>query len=291
MNTYGLDPLELERRTRLAQKQTRDFEQSNNEWANHAQNIKNDNASLIDKLNYNVYMVERYQDLANEAGVMLITANKGNTVAGFTNSPAQEMELLIAQLLKISHLVSDPHEYWNHRAKAVANLSVSEKKEVNLMLLCRMEWIDWGLQVDVLAKFGAAVTEAFLNGNNNQIRNRELLSYYTQTSKEYHVLRDKAMDPNQGVTIRADFESTRYNYWKNKVRYKHFSDGTVCPNAKLTLEADPDITLDSHLIGGIIAEKFGINIRTLKKDVCFIPYLAHKISNGLENENLSYHYI
>ena len=129
-SNWALDPLEAQRRTNLANKRSNELKEANSEWVNHATNLEKNNAILVEKLNYSAALVERYQDLANTAGNKLIALSKGNTIIGFTNAPGQELEVLTATLLEISHLVGDPHEYWIHRAKAISDLTEKQMKEI-----------------------------------------------------------------------------------------------------------------------------------------------------------------
>jgi hypothetical protein len=282
-SNYGLDPLEAQRRTNLATKRSRQATRDKDAWKEHAHGLGNENLSLTQKLAYSEALVERYRYLAAFDGQRLLEATQGITVSGYTNNPAHELEICIAEQLNITDLITDPHEYTNARADIIKTLTPEQKKTINLKLLCRMEWIDWCLHADVLAKFGAEVTDAFINPTetNKLLRNKKMLSFYTKASKEYHALRELAMDPVTGEGVRAEFEDKRFNFWKDKIQYKYWDDGVICPNTDLTLAKHPDISLDSHLIAGQIAELFEINIHTLKKDICFRATLAQCIPHGL----------
>ena len=283
-SNYGLDPLEALRRTRLANKRSR-------EVAQHAEDLRYRNDTLSNRLDYRAAMIERYQDLARTTGGYIIDLSHGNTVTGFTNSSETELEMLAAHLLGITDLFCDPHQYWKQKYKIVKALSEKQHKAINLRMLCRMEWMEWCQQVDVLAKFGAAVIDAFIHKNNEHIRSKALLCFFTKASERYHSLRTQAMNLRTGDKIRAEFESTRYDFWKDTIRFKRHDDGVICPNANLTLEANPDISLDNYLIGGQITHEFGINIRTLRKDVCFKTELSHSRSSGIKDWNLGCCYV
>jgi len=286
-SNYGLDQWEVLRRQRLQNSKS-------NQANRNARNSEAHASSLENKLRVANDYKDWYEMLLGEAGTRLCKASTGITVAGFTNNPAFEIEHLIGELLGISDFViSDPIRYCKRRDEIITSLTDVQKKDVNLKLLCRMEWIDWCLQVDVLAKFGAEVTNAFINPNddNKILRNKSMLSFYTKASKEYHTLRELAMNPDKGESIRAQFEQGRYDFWKNKIQYKHFEGGYVLPSSDLTIEAHPDISLDSHLIAGQIIERFEINIGTLKKGVCYRTRLAQSIPNGMQDGNIGRWYI
>ncbi len=286
-SNYGLDQWEVLRRQRLQNSKS-------NQANRNARNSEAHANSLENKLRVANDYKDWYEMLLGEAGTRLINASTGITIAGYTNNPAFEIEHLIGELLGISLFVgSDPIHYCKRRDEIITSLTDAQKKDINLKLMCRMEWIDWCLQVDVLAKFGAEVTDAFINPNddNKILRNKSMLSFYTNASKEYHALREQAMNSDKGESIRTQFEQGRYDFWKNKIQYKYWDDGTICPNADLTLEAHPEISLDSHLIAGQIAERFEVNIGTLKQDVCYRPYLTQLLKDGLGNGDMSSHYI
>lgn len=219
-------------------------------------------------------------DYAKDNGLKLKELSQGNTVAGYTNNIVVELlqyrQFLAAKACNINVVAFVGMPFGVHYDSEFKNvdeqremLSDAQRKEINLKMFCRIEWYDWCMHADVLAKFGAILAHAFLNPSkdNAHIRSRPLIEFFNEESRVYHSTRDKAMNPQFGNGVRNDFEKARFNYWVNRMAYDYPNSGhrPPCPNTQDILAINPNQRLDLHLPAGRIAEKIGINIETGEK--------------------------
>ena len=232
---------------------------------------------------------------ADEAGQV---AGRGVVVAGYTNNMA--MELLRLRFQLFAALTDGSWSYAGlafgnlpSRVEQAKRLTPENRRYINLRLLCRMEWFDWCLHNDVMAKFGALVTNAFINPTpeNAHLRGRRLLEAFGKESTEYHALRDRAMNYEESEAIRDAFEEERYNYWHSRIVFGvNEKDGTPFPSSAETRKKNPDQRFDLHLPAGRLARDFGVNIATGEKADCFRPYTAADIVTGYGKSDASFWY-
>lgn len=271
-------------------------------WANNRANAAQAEAARERQYSHSVAedrnrVIHKYNDLVYEYDALLDKKNlwealardnahdnrlasQGNTVAGYTNNLAQELNIFKGELLH--HFYTNAHPdtklalptgYNPKRAEAYGQMSMEHRKYINLRVMCRAEWYDWCLHVDVLAKASQAVVNAMMapSDENTAIRNRGYLTDLKHESEMYHRMRDEAMDENKGVAIRDRFETERMAFWKDKVRYYIDTEdrNIPIPKTNLTAEANPGIHFDLHLPAGRLTKKWGIDIITGKPANCF----------------------
>lgn len=207
-------------------------------------------------------------------------ASEGNTVAGYTNNLAQELCILKFDLM---------HEFWAHshpntklalpysglpeRYETYKQMSMEHRKYINLRMMCRAEWYDWCMHIEVLAKASQAVVKAMMNPTpeNASLRNRAYLVDLNREIDAYHDLRNRAMDVTQGVKLRDLFEQERMGFWKDRIRYYIDTEDRNCPRPRTNeiREANPGIRFDLHLPAGRLTKNWGIDITTGKPARCF----------------------
>ena len=217
----------------------------------------------------------------------LLDASHGLAVAGFTNNLAQELMLYRAQLV-FAALGLDPNEERFQRIPAELRFGLQGKhtpesqgeralndgeiREINLRLLCRMEWYDWCLHDRVLSKAENLVLNALLNPSdaNAHLRDRAFCVALKGEVDTYHQLKDRAMtveDAHNGpnatsAIMRRQFEQERYRFWQqNRIQFGYY-EGKPFPSFKETRKVNPEVRFDLHLPAGRIARDFGINIET-----------------------------
>lgn len=286
--------------------------------ANAANALANENANIADR---NARIADRNADIANENGriarkrLKLLEAlrhehalwqayvhenakgnrlaSEGNTVAGYTNNLAQELCILKFDLM---------HEFWAHshpntklalpysglpeRYETYKQMSMEHRKYINLRMMCRAEWYDWCMHIEVLAKASQAVVKAMMNPTpeNASLRNRAYLVDLNREIDAYHDLRNRAMDVTQGVKLRDLFEQERMGFWKDRIRYYINTENRNCPVPKtdLTAQANPGIRFDLHLPAGRLTKNWGIDITTGKPAQCFRDNNAGGVYSGEE---------
>lgn len=258
-------------------------ERAANAWRDRANSLEKD---LYDERCAHMTMI----NLINENADANRLASGGNTVAGYTNNLAQEMMLLRNDLVHgyAGHLggnpgLAMPFGYSHGRHKALMSLTQEQRREINLRLMCRAEWYDWCMHVEVMSKFGMHVTAAFLNPapHNAHIRNRDLLERYQHESERYHRLRDRAKTLAEGEALRNQFEQERYQFWKPRIRYgNNPTSNCPFPSTEETRKAWPDIRFDLHLPAGRLAQAFGVNIETGEKARVYRERTAGAILGG-----------
>jgi hypothetical protein len=227
-----------------------------------------------------------------ESGGNAIGTN-GLTLAGYTNNLDREIQLVINHwVLHYAPLADECHRdryctyYLTEGQKfARSRLSVGHKKDINLRVLCRMEWFDWCMHNHVMVQ--AALALPHIKDMKLKLMARTQVRKYLNTYKQ-------AMDYSQSEKVRADFEELRYDYWRGKgnIQFEQDpKDGVWFPSTKATLAANPEARFDLHLPAGKIAEKFGINIETMEPAKRYRDKIAGSILGGLKNQNSSYLYI
>ncbi len=247
-------------------------------WKEHAWELEARNKeitanhnSLVNKYNHAINLLRD----ANEAGQV---ASRGVAVAGYTNNMALELLMLRFELMaglsdgNMSY-AGLPFGNHQHRVEQAKQITLDQRKFINLRLLCRMEWYDWCLHNDVMAKFGAMVMAALLNPTpeNAHLRGRRLLEAFGKESREYHALRDRAMNYEESEAIRDAFEEERYNYWNGRIAFgvQEDNNNAPYPSPTETRKRHPDQRFDLHLPAGRLARDFGINIETGAKADCY----------------------
>lgn len=222
-----------------------------------------------------------------------IYGSTGMTWSGYTNAPYHELRLYMMQM--VAEITGNqlaglqmPYGYWPVRQNSLASLTDAQRKEINLRLLCRMEWIDYGLHSSVMAKFGAMLVEALLSPTkeNAHLRTRGLNEAFVKEQKAYNAICEQAQDVTQGERVRAEFEAERYAFWKGKLRYSYI-DNKFQPSAIQTRKAIPDIRTDLHLPAGRLARDFGINIATGKPATCYSEWLATGVQSGSRDAKMA----
>lgn len=265
------------------------------QWKSYARQLENDLREWKDWGNSKEAQVAQLNAVINDNAAGNRLASTGITVAGFTNNLAQEMLLLRHNLVRQyagdgNHQdIALPFGQPGNRAAAYARLTMQQRKEINLRLLCRAEWYDWCLHTDALAKFGALLADAFLNQSpeNAHIRNRKLVEAYKEESRLYHAARERAMDVRYGDQERAQFEAERYHYWKGRIHYMHNPNNNNCPvpSPTVTRQHRPGERFDLHLPAGRLARDFGVNIATGQKADCYREKSAASLLSGQADNN------
>lgn len=273
----------------IASRQARNNASVAESWRSHAHALERKYDNLANMKEGYRHERNTLVNYAKENGLKLKELSQGNTVAGYTNNIVVELlqyrQFLAAKACNIDVVafVGMPFGvYYSSKFKNVdeqrAMLSDAQRKEINLKLFCRIEWYDWCMHSDVLAKFGAILANAFLNPSkdNAHIRSRPLVEFFNEESRVYHSTRDKAMNPQFGNGVRNDFEKARFNYWVNRMGYNYASTEhkPPCPATKKIHAINPEQRLDLHLPAGRIAEKFGVNIETGEKADRYRKYTA-----------------
>ncbi len=263
-------------------------------WRRHASKLKARNKELLNDYNGLVDDFNHLYDLlidANEAGMV---AGRGVVVAGYTNNMA--MELLRFRFQLLAQLTDGK---WNYAGLAFGNLSnrhaqakqisFEDRQYINLRLLCRMEWFDWCLHNEVMAKFGALVTAAMLNPTPEtaKLRGRRLLDAFVKESNEYHALRERAMNYEESEAVRDAFEQERFDYWNGRMVFgiQEDNNNAPYPSPAETRKLHPDQRFDLHLPAGRLARDFGINIETGEKADCYRKSSAAAMFVGYGNSN------
>lgn len=229
-------------------------------------------------------------------------ASEGNTVAGYTNNLAQELCILKFDLMhsfyKQSHpntCLALPESGLPERYETYKRMTMEHRKYINLRMMCRAEWYDWCLHIDVLAKATQAVVKAMMAPTkaNEALRKRAYLDDLNREIDAYHALRDQAMDTTKGVAVRDRFEKERMDFWKDKIRYYVDKDDRNCPRPRtdLTAQANPGIRFDLHLPAGRLTQKWGIDITTGKKADYFRNLHAGAIESGEAGFNAASFYL
>lgn len=264
------------------------------QWQNYARNLEGTLAEWDAWAKNAEAKISKLNDIVNENAVGNRLASTGITVAGFTNNLAQEMMLLRHDLVRKyagdgkEQDVALPFGEPGNRAAAYGRLTMEQRKEINLRLLCRAEWYDWCLHSDALAKFGALLADAFLDQSpaNAHIRNRKLVEAYKEESRLYHAARDRAMDVRYGDQERAQFEAERYRHWKGRIHYRSDNDHNApIPSPTITRQHRPQERFDLHLPAGRLARDFGVNIATGQMADCYRELGAAAIKAGQADYN------
>jgi hypothetical protein len=172
---------------------------------------------------------------------------------------------------------------------------MEHRKYINLRMMCRAEWYDWCLHIDVLAKASQAVVKAMMDPTkeNAVLRSRSYLNDLDAEITAYHALRDQAMDVTTGVAIRDAFEAERVEFWNDKIRFYTNVENRNCPvpNTELTAKDNPGIRFDLHLPAGRLTKKWGVDIITGKKSEYFRNIQAASIESGEAGFNAGAFYL
>ncbi len=270
--------------------------------ANEAVDIANENyrqanyheaQSKKHKRNYNALLAEhtlwKNYVYANAEGNRISSA--GNTVAGYTNNLAHELRTLKFDLM---------HSFWDGsnpeakialpfhglpaRYETFKYMTMEHRKYINLRMLCRAEWYDWCMHVEVLAKAQQAVVKALMNPTkaNEPLRNRKYLIDLQIETDQYNALREKAMELDKGEAAREAFEAERMEFWGDKIQFYIDTNDRNCPmpSNDLTAKANPHIHFDLHLPAGRLTLKWKMNITTGQPAVCFRKFNASDAQSG-----------
>ncbi len=264
-------------------------------WKRYAKKLENRKAEVEEHLRELQSKHNTLLSVINDADEAGQVAGRGVVVAGYTNNMA--MELLRLRFQLFAALTDGSWSYAGlafgnlpSRVEQAKRLTPENRRYINLRLLCRMEWFDWCLHNDVMAKFGALVTNAFINPTpeNAHLRGRRLLEAFGKESTEYHALRDRAMNYEESEAIRDAFEEERYNYWHSRIVFgmSETVEGRPFPSSAETRKKNPDQRFDLHLPAGRLARDFGVNIATGEKADCFrestaaLMFVGYGESNG-----------
>ncbi|UZK02445.1 hypothetical protein [Venatoribacter cucullus] len=291
---------QLRQEARVAQRNAAVQKSNLNAWKQYAWELEARNESLLDKCNNAVDKHNHLYDLlkdTNEAGMV---AGRGVVVAGYTNNMA--MELLRFRFQLMAQLTDGNWNYaglafgkLSNRHAQAKQISFEDRQYINLRLLCRMEWFDWCLHNEVMAKFGAMVTAAMLNPTPEtaKLRGRRLLDAFVKESSEYHALRERAMNYEESEAVRDAFEQERFDYWNGRIVFgmSKAVEGRPFPSSAETRKLHPDQRFDLHLPAGRLARDFGINIATGDKADCYREGTAALIFLGYgESDGSTWYY-
>lgn len=242
------------------------------------------------------YYAKKLEKIVKNNNEFCHKTNHGIVVAGYTGNPAHEIAVYKAQLICEHTGISKngissemPREAFIFSPQ-VPRLSEAQQKELNLRLLCRMEWIDWCMHVQVMSNFAGLLAEAFLNPTdaNKPMRNRAFVQGFTRENRIYHAMRTEAMDVTKSERVRSNFEDARYKYWVSRIGYEHskkYNDnGYLCPTTRATRALCPTQPLDLHLPAGRLARDHGISLATGKPSAYFREELASSQPFGHDND-------
>lgn len=293
---------QLKREAREARRDASSLRESLHEWKHYANRLKYDYSQLASRCNdlqeqcaqakaqsqhdrdarvaaeaeyarLTKLQVDQFVSSNNEA---CEAASAGIVVAGYTNNIAMELTRYRNQLIAEYTNGDDEHTglpFGQHpgREKLKSRLTIEQGKRINLRLLCRMEWFDWCLHNDVLAKYSAMMAAAIIEPtiHNIHLRNRKVLDRFSKEAREYNDLRQRAMNPETSESVRNLFEANRLEYWTPRIGYEdqNLPMGRKYPYPSLAATKRRNIhqRFDLHLPAGRIARDCGINIETGKK--------------------------
>lgn len=252
------------------------------EWQAHARKLKATIRGLREDLDNAIAERDGYRAELIHVGEIQALSAQGITLPAYTNNLAHEMYILRDELLNMP--APGPFAWGKEKQKRLAALSVAERREINMRLLCRAEWFDWCNHADVIAKFNIALLGAQMNPTeaNKHLRQKDMLTYYHKACEDYFRIRDQAMEPALGEKVRAAFERERYAFWKNQLRFIADKGETEATSPSFTesKKYSPTLRPDTYLVGGKVVEKFGLHIGTLKPAKYFQEYLASYYVEG-----------
>jgi hypothetical protein len=266
-----------------------------NQQANHYEGeidrVVSDHNRIVNKYNTLLDQHQAWVNYVHENAEGNRLASEGNTVAGYTNNLAQELGILKFDLMhsfyKQSHTntcLALPYSGLPERYETYKRMTMEHRKYINLRMMCRAEWYDWCLHIDVLSKASQAVVKAMMDPTkeNAVLRSRSYLNDLDAEITAYHALRDQAMDVTRGVSVRDAFETERVEFWNDKIRFYIDKDDRDCPVPKtdLTAEANPGIRFDLHLPAGRLTKKWKIDIVTGKPAEWFRNSSAGSVKAG-----------
>ncbi|GGY36680.1 hypothetical protein GCM10011297_07220 [Bacterioplanes sanyensis] len=311
---YFLDP-NAQNRAREAERDAATYHENYVAWKQHAleqersaKRLARENSGLLTRAKN----AESYLRITRDR---LLDASNGLAVAGYTNNLAQELMLYRAQLV-FAALGLDPNDerfkrvppelclglQGKHTPETLGEraLNDGEIREINLRLLCRMEWYDWCLHDRVLSKAENLVLNALLNPSNANahLRGRAFCDALKGEVDTYHQLKDRAMTvedahngPNSTSAImRRQFEQERYRFWQqNRIQFGYY-EGKPFPSSKETLKVNPKARFDLHLPAGRLARDFGIDIETGRKVSNYRGTTAACVLSGVHGGNSGEYY-
>lgn len=279
-------------RLRQEQGHSEDLERENNRLLNKYNNLVDEYNALLDKKAH----LEKF---VNHNDEYCRTIAKGNVVAGYTGELSQESNFLKWELVKqltgsTRHLpdATLAGSGTPLRLTEAKSLTQEQREYINLRLLCRAEWYDWCMHVEVLSKATNLVVRAFMapSDANKHVRSRRYVEDLNAEVDAYHAKREQAMDLTHGESVRHAFEAERFDYWKDKVRYEIDRESNNSPTLRSVLiqQATPNVRFDLHLPAGRLTQQWGFDITSGKPAKCFRDYLAIGINTGYEDKWASF---
>lgn len=255
------------------------------EWQAYANDLESTIQRLRSNLKKAVAERDGYRAELIHVGEVQALSSQGITLPAYTNNLAHEMYILRDELLNMP--APGPFAWGKEKQKRLAALSVAERREINMRLLCRAEWFDWCNHADVIAKFNTALLGAQMNPTeaNKHLRQKDMLTYYHKACEDYFRIRDQAMEPALGEKVRAAFERERYAFWKNQLRFSlNGAIEATYPSFTETVKIIPSLRPDTYLVGGKVVEKFGLHIGTLKPAKYYRDCLAsYEVCSGVND--------